>query len=272
MIPMEKKLLLLAILAAIPASVAWAGEGGGDWVMVDQARLRLIDGGVEGGRRLAGLQIDLSPGWKTYWRVPGESGVPPVFDWSASANLKEVEVLFPAPARLHDEGGEAIGYQDEVILPVKVAAGDPAQPVSLKLKLSFAVCQAICIPAEATLSATLPVDPAATPERQVVLDGLAKVPAATGGGLDVREAALKPAGEREGYELVVRLEGMGATPADIFVEGDPDLYFGAPKQREAGLYGLPVLGLKQPDALVGKTLRLTVVAGARSVVRSVVVR
>ncbi len=271
MIPMQKMLLPLAILASIPASVAWAGEGGGDWVTLDQARLRLIDGGVEGGRRLAGLQIDLTPGWKTYWRVPGESGVPPVFDWAASANLKQAQVLFPVPARLRDEGGEAIGYEDEVIFPVEVAASDPARPVALKLTLSFAVCQAICIPAEATLSATLPAPPVATPDRQLVLDGLAKVPAATGGGLDVKEAALKRAREREGYELVVRLEGTGEMPADIFVEGDPDLYFGAPKPLDAALYGLPVFGLKQPGALVGKMLTLTVVAGERSVVRSVVV-
>src|SRR5262245_11146520 len=136
---MQKMLVHLAFLAWLPVSVASAGEGQGDWVTLDQARLRLIDGGVEGGRRLAGVQIDLSPGWKTYWRVPGEAGVPPVFDWSASANLKEARVLFPAPARLHDEGGEAVGYENEVIFPVEVAASDPAEPVLLKLALHFAV-------------------------------------------------------------------------------------------------------------------------------------
>jgi DsbC/DsbD-like thiol-disulfide interchange protein len=273
MIPMQKIVLLVfAILASVPASVAWAEEGQGDWVTLDRARLRLVDGGVEGGRRFAGVQIDLSPGWKTYWRVPGESGVPPVFDWSGSANLKTAQVLFPAPARLHDEGGEAIGYEGEVVFPVEVAASDPAEPVLLKLALHFAVCQAICIPAEATLSATLPAAPAAAPDRQLVLEWLAKVPTAPGGGLDVKEAELKPAREREGYELVVRLEGMGEAPADIFVEGDPNLYFGAPKRFDAALFGLPVFGLKQPDALVGKTLTLTVVAGGRSVVRSLVVR
>ena len=265
-------LLVFAILASASVSVAWAEEGQGDWVTLDRARLRLVDGGVEGGRRLAGVQIELSPGWKTYWRIPGESGVPPVFDWSASANLKEAQVLFPAPARLHDEGGEAIGYENAVIFPIEVVASDPARPVSLKLKLNFAVCQAICIPAEATLSETLPVDPAAMPDRQLLLDGLAKVPAATGGGLEVRDAALTPSREREGYELVVRLDGTVDTPVDIFVEGDPDLYFAAPKRLDAALFGLPVLGLKQPEALVGKPLTLTVVAGERSVVRSVIVR
>jgi DsbC/DsbD-like thiol-disulfide interchange protein len=272
MIPMQKMLLALAVAAWLSGSGAAAGEGGGDWFTLDQARLRLIDGGVEDGRRLAGVQIDLSPGWKTYWRVPGESGVPPVFDWSASSNLAAARVLFPAPVRLHDESGEAIGYENEVIFPVEIAARDPARPVSLKLTLNFAVCQAICIPAEASLAAVLPPDQAAAPDRQLVRDGLTKLPATRGGGLEVEDAALKPAGEGQGHQLIVRLEGAGETPADIFVEGDPELYFGAPKRLDAGLYSLPVFGLKQPGGLVGKALTLTVVAGARSVVRSVLVR
>jgi len=267
---MQKTLILLAVLTGIPAAVAWAGET--SRVTLDQARLRLIDGGVEDGKRLAGVQVELSPGWKTYWRVPGESGVPPVFDWSASTNLKDARVLFPAPARLHDEGGEAIGYEGEVIFPVEVEASDPTRPVALKLELNFAVCQAICIPAQATLAATLAVDQTVPADRQLLHAWLAKVPAATGGELEVKEAALKPTGEGEGYRLVVRLDGTSGTPADIFVEGDPELYFGAPRPLDAGFYALPVLGLKQPDALVGKTLTLTVVAGARSVVRSVIVR
>jgi DsbC/DsbD-like thiol-disulfide interchange protein len=270
MIPLQKMLILLAVLASLPAAVALARTS--DWVALEQARLRLIDGGVEDGRWLVGVQIDLAPGWKSYWRVPGESGVPPVFDWSASTNLKEARVLFPAPARLHDEGGEAIGYQGEVIFPVEVEASDPARPVGLKLELNFAVCQAICIPAQATLAATPAADQTDPADRQLLRAWLAKVPAAKGGGLEVKSAALEPAGEGEGYRLVVQLDGTNGTPADIFVEGDPDLYFGAPKPLDAARYALPVLGLKEPDALVGKTLTLTVVAGARSVVRSVKVR
>jgi DsbC/DsbD-like thiol-disulfide interchange protein len=166
MIPLQKMLILLAVLASLPAAVALARTS--DWVALEQARLRVIDGGVEDGRWLVGVQIDLAPGWKTYWRVPGESGVPPVFDWSASTNLKEARVLFPAPARLHDEGGEAIGYQGEVIFPVAVEASDPARPVELKLELNFAVCQAICIPAQATLAATPAADQTDPADRQLL--------------------------------------------------------------------------------------------------------
>jgi DsbC/DsbD-like thiol-disulfide interchange protein len=249
---------------------------GGAWVTLDAARVRLVDGGMTQGHRLAGVQIELDPGWKTYWRVPGESGVPPEFDWSGSDNLKHAEVLFPAPARLHDQGGEAIGYKDGVTFPVEVEASDPAKPVSLALALHFAVCQAICVPAEATLTLTLPAAPVPDADDALVRAALAKVPSATAGVLAVSEAKLEPVRQGEGYELMVRLDGTGAGDADIFVEGFADAYFGRPRPLEAAArsaaYRLPVFGLKQPDELIGKPLTLTVVAGERSVVRSVIVR
>ena len=207
--------------------------------------------------------------------MPGESGVPPAFDWSGSDNLKHAEVLFPAPTRLVDQGGEAIGYEDQVVFPVTVEASDPGKPVALKLDLHFAVCQAICVPAEAALTLILPAAPAPDAEAGLVGAALAKVPAAAAGDLAVTAAHLRPAPAGEGYELVVRLEGNGANAADIFVEGFPDAYFGKPRPLEAdgrsASYRLPVSGLKQPDQLAGKTLTLTVVAGGSSVVRLVVV-
>ena len=245
---------------------------GGAWVTLDAARVRLVDGGMTQGHRLAGVQIELDPGWKTYWRVPGESGVPPLFDWSGSDNLKHAEVLYPAPTRLNDQGGEAIGYKDRVIFPVAVEASDPGKPVALKLDLHFAVCQAICVPAEAALSLTLPAPPAPDAEAGLVGAAVAKVPAAAAGGLAVTAASLRPAPAGEGYDLVVRLEGSDANEADIFVEGFPDAYFGKPRPLEAASrsasYRLPVLGLKQPEDLVGKTLTLTVGARDSCVVRS----
>src|SRR4051812_36096539 len=118
--------------------IAAAAVLGGAWVTLDAAKVRLVDGGLTQGHRLAGVQIELDPGWKTYWRVPGESGVPPAFDWSGSDNLKHAEVFFPAPTRLVDQGGEAIGYEDRVVFPVAVEASDRGKPVALKLDLHFA--------------------------------------------------------------------------------------------------------------------------------------
>src|SRR5262249_10946624 len=157
----------------------------------------------------------------------------PVFDWSGSENLKNARVLFPAPARLNDQGGDAIGYKDGVTFPVEVEANDRAKPVSLRLALHFAVCQAICVPAEATLTLTVPATPPPDAESALVSAALAKVPPTAAASLAVTEASVRPASEGKGYELVVRLDGTDAGNADIFVEGFPDAYFAKPRRLAA---------------------------------------
>ena len=70
----------------------------------------------------AGVQIRLKAGWHTYWRYPGNSGVPPQFDFSGSQNVKEVHVLWPAPERLSEAGGVSIGYAHDLTMPLHVDA------------------------------------------------------------------------------------------------------------------------------------------------------
>ena len=123
------------------------------------SKARLVSGtvgGAENGELLAGVQIRLEPGWKTYWRTPGDSGVPPSFDWSGSKNLKEAQVLYPAPHRFADAGGTAIGYEDEVVFPVKITPERPGEPVELKLNVAYGLCKTLCIPNQASLSLELP--------------------------------------------------------------------------------------------------------------------
>lgn len=106
----------------------------------------------------AGVEIQMSSGFKTYWRNPGEAGgIPPEFDWAGSENLAAAQVFYPAPHRLVDKAGTNIGYKDAVIFPVLITPSDPAKPVTLHLKTVYGVCKNICIPAEADL--TLDVSP-----------------------------------------------------------------------------------------------------------------
>ena len=110
----------------------------------------------------AGVEIKLKPGWKTYWRYPGDSGVPPVFDFAASENVKAVTVLYPAPMRFADGGGgHSIGYKGDVILPLHVVPQDAGKPVTLRLKLDYAVCEKLCVPAKAEPSFALSGDDSA---------------------------------------------------------------------------------------------------------------
>lgn len=144
---------IAAILPAIVASPARGTEpqtttGSGD----SRSALRLLAARSreENGARIfrAGVEITLAPGWKTYWRYPGDSGIPPHFDFSDSQNVKAATVLWPAPQRFSDIDGTTIGYKKRVVFPIHVVAKDPAEPVTLRLKLDYAICEKLCIPAE----------------------------------------------------------------------------------------------------------------------------
>src|SRR5215510_7444300 len=103
----------------------------------------------------AGLEIRLKPGWHTYWRYPGDAGVPPQFDFAASQNLKRAVVLWPAPQRIEEAGGGTIGYVGKIIFPLRVEPIDLAKPVLLRLKLDYAICEKLCVPAEAKAELTM---------------------------------------------------------------------------------------------------------------------
>lgn len=123
-----------------------------DWAPAPKSSARLIAaGGLDGGAYRIGVEIALKGKALTYWRNPGDAGVPPRFDFGASRNLSYVEVNYPAPER-HDEGGaEAFGWREGVIFPVIVRPVDPARPIILDLKLEYAACEEICVPSDAHL-------------------------------------------------------------------------------------------------------------------------
>ena len=123
-----------------------------DWSPAGKSDARLI----AAGGALAGFEIRLAPNAITYWRDPGEAGVPPTFDFSGSDNIATIEPLFPAPTRIWEsDGSEAFGYASHVVIPLKIEPRDPAKPVTLKLDASYAVCEKLCLPARAKLTLTL---------------------------------------------------------------------------------------------------------------------
>lgn len=107
------------------------------------------------GTRMAAIRIDLAPGWKTYWRSPGDAGIPPHFDWSRSRNLAGVSILWPAPKVYPQNGMRTIGYKDQLVLPIAVAPRNAAKPVRLRVKLDIGVCHDICVPYQITVDGML---------------------------------------------------------------------------------------------------------------------
>src|SRR5258708_4657987 len=108
---------IFLIVSAFPATALGAHSG---WSPADDAQMRLLLTPGNGGRIVGGVELVLDPGWYTYWRTPGEAGVPPLFDFSGSENVANVEVLYPAPMRKDADGTVSLIYQDEVVLPLTV--------------------------------------------------------------------------------------------------------------------------------------------------------
>jgi DsbC/DsbD-like thiol-disulfide interchange protein len=147
-----------AIALTAGASNALAGEDASTWDGDARSAVRLIAGSSRGGASApmrAGIEIRLKPGWHTYWRYPGDAGVPPRFDFAGSRNVQAVTVLWPAPQRIPEQGSSVIGYAKDVILPLLVVPQNRAKPITLRLKVEYAVCEKLCVPAQGTAQLAL---------------------------------------------------------------------------------------------------------------------
>jgi DsbC/DsbD-like thiol-disulfide interchange protein len=110
---------------------------------------------TEQGTRMAALRLTLAPGWKTYWRSPGDAGIPPLFNWSGSQNLAGVRVHWPRPIVFEMNGYRSIGYKHEVVLPLELTATDPSQPILLQAEIDLGICRDICMPAALTFQSRI---------------------------------------------------------------------------------------------------------------------
>ncbi len=252
------------------------------WVEIHTARTRLIAGPAAAKPAksyLAGVEILLAEGWKTYWRMPGDAGVPPVFDWTDSANVASIKVLYPAPSRLHEPAAETIGYKRAVIFPVEVLPQNSEIPVELKLLMEFGVCREICIPAQAALSLAIPPRALSREPVAAIVAALWRVP---------RPQAKRRADDPELTRMTANLDGPaprlefearfagGGKGADLFIEAPDSLYVPMPKRLPDGADGTVRFEVDLSRAgiapeLKGKTLTLTLVsdAGATEVMRIV---
>ena len=237
-----RKLVLAAALAGL-AAPAQAGASG--WVKGAKSAVRLVSaGGLAAGAYRAGLEIRLAPATLTYWRTPGDAGAPPVFDFAASDNLASAEPVFPAPRRIPEAGGEAFGYDSDVVLPMRVRPKDAAKPVRLRLKLDYAACEKICIPEQAALDIDLDPAAAASPEAALIAGFEARAPKGWAGEaphLTPVAGAAKPTW-RVGRPFAPPADG------DLFAEGPEGSFLDTKRDGDGFLVTLaqPPLDLKAP--------------------------
>lgn len=231
------------------------------WVEGHSSRARLV-----GGAGMAGVEVQLPEGWKTYWRTPGDAGgVPPAFDWSGSTNLESAKVLYPAPKRFTDRSGETVGYKGNVTFPVRLVAKDPSKPIDVQLSVDYGVCKDICIPAQAKLTLTVPPD-ATMPDELIA--AMARIPAPPEGRRDndptLKRAVVDLAASKPHIVLETQFPA-GAEHVDAFVEAPDGAYIPLPKKTSDDGKGSVTFEIdlnKDVDiaALKGKPLTATIVS------------
>ncbi|TCT41892.1 protein-disulfide reductase DsbD family protein [Martelella mediterranea] len=259
-------LVCLGFLGAGLASMSNAAESGSFSNPALEARLIAAENGVgpNATSLSAGLHLELGEGWKTYWRSPGEVGIPPSIDWAGSENVEEVELLWPAPERFTAFGIENFGYHDEVVFPLRIALSDPGAPVRLNANVTLLTCSTVCVPQEFTLTLSLPRASGIDADAAALISAYAeKVPEeGAESGISIQSAYLDP--DMTALTLVAHSERPFAGP-DVFPELGAGTAFGKPDIRlgDGGrlLWArLPVLSAAAdlPD------LRITVTDGDRA--------
>lgn len=260
-----RHLLLYLILTLLPAAAHAESHAVQGFNLLPGWRM-------EDGRHMAGLEIRLAPGWKTYWRRPGEAGIPPSFNWSGSQNVAAVRIHWPVPSVIRQSGMRSVVYKDGVVLPIEVTPRDPTAPASLRLGLDMGVCKDICVPFEAEARTDLSPLPARPDAR--IRAALADRPFTEGEislartGCDIR---LAPDGEAR-LTVQLNMPPLGGAEEIIFEPADPQLWVSEPRthRQDGALIAEATLAAPrgQPLTLDRDTLRITVLGdrGAAEIV------
>ena len=215
------------------------------------------------GSRLSGLRLTMEDGWKTYWRSPGEAGIPPSFDWSASENVASVRFLWPRPEVFVSFGLQTIGYSDQVVLPMIVTPEDPDRAITLAITADLGVCKEICVLEQFTLSRTIATDERPIGASQIARAMAAVLPGGKAAGLDRATCRITGAGRERRLELQIVFTGAVNDPV-IVVEGSQKFWVSNVVTRKIGPGTIDVeakLSLASDDAWVTRQdLRMTVLA------------
>jgi DsbC/DsbD-like thiol-disulfide interchange protein len=272
---MRKQLVLTAagLTAAgflLTLGAAAAEAAAGPWVGGGKARIRLVAAGIDASGNLdAGLEIALDPGWHTYWRSPGDSGIAPAIDFSGSRNLGPVEVAFPLPERVDDGYSVTNVYSGSVVLPLSAKLTDPAAGAALLLKLDIGVCADVCVPDH--FEATLAVKPGEKDSQvgKEIAEARKRLPSAPEPGTFVVTGATRQSGtdKRPTFDVAATLPEVNG--AQVFVEGPDDWYPNVPKlvSGDGGkaTYRVTFDRLTSKVPIKGTKLRVTIVSAGHAI-------
>jgi DsbC/DsbD-like thiol-disulfide interchange protein len=254
---MQRIALALALCLAAPA-------GAEDTLI----RADLLNGWQTAtGTQMTGLHLQLAPGWKTYWRAPGEAGIPPVFDWSGSTNVQSARIHWPAPHVFTTNGLRSIGYKGDVVLPVELTPRDAAQPMRLVGRVDLGVCSDICVPASVQVDAALTAPGGADAAIEAAL--AARPVTAAKAGLKSAICRVEPIRDGLRVQADLVLPSTGGAEVVVIEGGAPDIWVSEPEVTRDGAHLIASADLVAPSgkpfALDRSALVLTVLGTKRAV-------
>jgi DsbC/DsbD-like thiol-disulfide interchange protein len=255
-------LLAFATIAGLDClSVTAHAEEASPWSKDAHSAVRLLAGSRNGAVLLGGIEFELQDGWKTYWRTPGDSGVPPRIDFSKSDNVESVTPLFPAPMKFSDgAGGVSYGYQKHLVLPLRIIPKSTDKPVTLRATIDYAICERLCLPVDASLELGFAEAVSAMDAELATALNTVPKPAEIGDGpYGIREV------KRDGNRVLIDVLKPQSGHVELFVEGPtPSWSLPEPKPDDrapAGLsrYAFDLEGLPPGAKAEGAALKFTLV-------------
>ena len=256
-------LLTLALLAAGPLPLL--AQSPAESVLSH----RIIPGWTQAdGTRLAALELTLAQGWKTYWRAPGDAGIPPDFDWRGAGNLSAVHVHWPAPFVFWQSGMRSVGYKNRVVLPLSVVPEDPGREVRLKGRVDLGICSDICVPASIDVDAVLP---AATKARSPsIVAALAALPlTAQEAGVTRTVCRLTPTSSGMQIEAHVTVPPIGGDEDAVIEPPAPGIWVSDAVARRTGndlVVTAEMIGPTQAPLLIDRArVRITLIGSTHAV-------
>jgi suppressor for copper-sensitivity B len=250
----------------------------GDWSKAEQSRWRWVaetQGVGDQERLLLGLEAELQPGWKIYWRSPGDAGLPPKLMPEPDSDLTALDFLWPVPHRFQTYGIDTFGYKEHVLFPVSATVARPGQEQRIHTKVSFLICEEICVPGQTKVGLDVPAGPAeASFEAPMIREALLQVPDQGQRHNMALDALRFDANFADGQEPQLWLQVASREPLnpelDAFVEAPQGWRFARPevtlsadaKSATLRLAASPQFATSEPFGL--EDLAVTIADGARA--------
>lgn len=259
-----KKLMISLLCAAAMVLPASAQN-----LLEDPVQADVLKGWMkEDGTRVAALRLKLAPGWKTYWRAPGDAGIPPSFDWSKSRNMHSVAISWPTPKVFEQNGMRSVGYEETLVIPLNIQPSRYGEPVRLRAQMDLGVCSDVCIPHQVNFDTM--IDSAQTKPTPAIVAALAERPySSSDAGVTSTECSILPTSDGLQLEARISMPSAGAPEYVVIEPHAGDIWVSEAKTKRNGRTIVATSELINvnggPIALDRSNVRITVIGSKHAV-------